>query len=220
MSNFKTVLEGFSGFVAAEIAAAGVLKGDGRPDLKPEMDGKPKGTLYKDNAVTDGAVLWLKTGNGRNWKVVSGDTGWLKLKKTASLFGNVFIKIRRIGDAVFYAFGGGSWGWFGIVRRGAPTFAGHGAFKEKGVRIIPPGGIPEGFRSSDSLVGNIYKDGASVYGTIYLGGMSDSNFIALGFQENIPTDRDTPDIRVSALNYPTDQAWPRLDVLRNQGFIY
>ena len=59
MSNLKTVLEGFSGFVAAEIAAAGVLKGDGRPDLKPEMDGKPKGTLYKDNAVTDGAVLWL-----------------------------------------------------------------------------------------------------------------------------------------------------------------
>lgn len=218
--SLKNVLENLSGFVAAEIAAAGVLKGDGRPDLKPEMDGKPKGTLYKDNAVTDGAVLWLKTGNGRNWKVVSGDTGWVKIKQTASLLSGSYVKIRRINDTVFYAFGGGSWGWFGITRRGAPGFAGQGSFKEKGCRIVTPGGIPEGFRATDSQVGNIYKDGAAVYGTIYLGGMEDSNFIALGFQENIPTDRDTPDIRVSALNYPTDQAWPRLDILRNQGFIY
>ena len=220
MSNFKTVLEGFSGFVAAEIAAAGVLNGDGRPDLKPEMDGKPKGTLYKDNAVTDGAVLWLKTGSGRNWKVVSGDTGWLTLKKTASLFGSAYIKIRRLGDAVFYSFGGGQWGWFGIVRRGGPNYAAQNSFGNKGCRIVTPGGIPEGFRSANSLVGTTYKDGAAVYGTIYLGGMSDSNFIALSFLNEIPTDKDTPDIRMSPLSYPTDQAWPRLDVLRPQGFIY
>lgn len=217
--NLKNVLEGFAAFTAAEIAAAGVLKGDGRPDLKPEMDGKPKGTLYKDNAVTDGAVLWLKTGGGRSWKVVSGDTGWIKLKQTASLFDRCYVKIRRIGDAVFYAFGGGQFGWFGITRRGAPGYAGQGSFKNKGCRIVTPGGIPDGFRAEDSLVGNIYKDGREVYGTIYLGGIRDSNFIALGFLNDIPTDRDTPDIRVSALNYPTEQAWPRLDVLRNQGLI-
>ncbi|WP_323175161.1 hypothetical protein [Neisseria cinerea] len=218
--SLKNVLEAHSGFVAAEIAAAGVLKGDGRPDLKPEMDGKPKGTLYKDNAVTDGAVLWLKTGSGRNWKVISGDTGWLTLKKTASLFGSAYIKIRRIGDAVFYSFGGGQWGWFGIVRRGGPNYAAQNSFGNKGCRIVTPGGIPEGFRSSNSLVGTTYKDGAAVYGTIYLGGMSDSNFIALSFLNEIPTDKDTPDIRMSPLSYPTDQAWPRLDVLRNQSFIY
>lgn len=217
--SLKNVLENLSGFVAAEIEAAGVLKGDGRPDLKPEMDGKPKGTLYKDNAVTDGAVLWLKTGSGRNWKVISGDTGWLTLKKTASLFGSAYIKIRRIGDAVFYSFGGGQWGWFGIVRRGGPNYAAQNSFGNKGCRIVTPGGIPEGFRSSNSLVGTTYKDGAAVYGTIYLGGMSDSNFIALSFLNEIPTDKDTPDIRMSPLSYPTDQAWPRLDVLRPQGFI-
>lgn len=219
MGNLKNVLEGFAAFTSAEIAAAGVLKGDGRPDLKPEMDGKPKGTLYKDNAVTDGAVLWLKTGNGRNWKVVSGDTGWIKLKQTASLFGSCYVKIRRIGNAVFYAFGGGQFGWFGITRRGAPGYAGQGSFKNKGCRIVTPGGIPDGFRAAGSLVGNIYKDGKEVYGTIYLGGTGDSNFIALGFLNDIPTDRDTPDIRVSALNYPTEQAWPRLDVLRGQNLI-
>ena len=217
--SLKNVLEGFAAFTAAEIAAAGVLKGDGRPDLKPEMDGKPKGTLYKDNAVTDGAVLWLKTGNGRSWKVVSGDTGWIKLKQTASLFDRCYVKIRRIGDAVFYTFGGGQFGWFGITRRGAPGYAGQGSFKNKGCRIVTPGGIPDGFRTEDSLVGNIYKDGRELYGTIYLGGIRDSNFIALGFLNDIPTDRDTPDIRVSALNYPTEQAWPRLDVLGNQGLI-
>lgn len=219
MSNLKTVLEGFAGFVATEIAAAGVLNGDGRPDLKPEMDGKPKGTLYKDNAVTDGAVLWLKTGSGRNWKVVSGDTGWLTLKRTASLMANSYIKIRRIGDTVFYSFGGGQWGWFGITRRGGPGYAVQSSFGTKGCRIITPGGIPDGFRSATSLVGTTYKDGAAVYGTIYLGGMGDSNFIALSFINDIPTDRDTPDIRVSPINYPTDQAWPRLEVLKSQGFI-
>ena len=164
--SIKNVLEGFAGFVATEIAAAGVLNGDGRPDLKPEMDGKPKGTLYKDNAVTDGAVLWLKTGSGRNWKVVSGDTGWLTLKRTASLMANSYIKIRRIGDTVFYSFGGGQWGWFGITRRGGPGYAVQSSFGTKGCRIITPGGIPEGFRSATSLVGTTYKDGAAVYGTI------------------------------------------------------
>lgn len=217
--SLQNVLEGFSGFVAAEIAAAGVLKGDGRPDLRPEMDSKPKGTLYKDNAVTDGAVLWLKTGSGRNWKVVSGDTGWLTLKRTASLTASSYIKVRRLGDTVFYSFGGGDWGWFGIVRRGGPKYDAHGSFGNKSCRIITAGGIPEGFRAADSLVGTTYKDWGAVYGTVYLGGMSDSNYITLSFLNDIPTDRDTPDIRMSPLNYPTDEAWPRLDVLRSQGLI-
>lgn len=219
MSDLKTVLEEFSGFLATEIIAAGVLKGDGRPDLKPELDRKPKGTLYKDNAVTDGAVLWLKTDNGRNWKVITGDTGWLTLKKTASMMPTSFVKIRRIADAVFYSFGGGQWGWFGIVNRGGPGYVGQGSFRDKGCRIIPPGGIPEGFRSATSLVATTYKDGAAVYGTLYMGGMQDSNFIALSFINDIPTNNDTPDIRMAPLSYPTDQPWPRLEVLKSQGFI-
>lgn len=217
--SIKNVLEGFAGFVATEIAAAGVLNGNGRPDLKPEMNGKPKGTLYKDNAITDGAVLWLKTGNGNSWKVITGDTGWLTLKKTASMMPNSFVKIRRLGDTVYYYFGGGSWGWFGIVRRDGPGYETKISFGTKGCNIITRGGIPEGFRSTASLLGTIYKDNASVYGAIYLGGISDLNLIALRFVNDIPTDRDTTDIRMSPLNYPTDQVWPRLEVLRSQGFI-
>lgn len=219
MSNLKDTLTGFAGFVATEIAAAGVLKGDGRPDQKPDMNSKPKGTLYKDNQLTDGAALWLKTGNGNSWKVISGDTGWLTLKKTASLLGTSHIKIRRIGDTVYYSFGGGQWGWFGIVKRGGPGYAPQTSYGNKGCRVIHPGGIPEGFQSVGSQVGNIYKDATAVYGTIYLGGIADSNFIALGFTNDIPTNQDTTDIRVSALNYPTDQAWPKLAELKTKGFI-
>lgn len=202
-----------------KIEEGGMSGGEGRPDLKPDLNGKPKGMLYKDNSVTDGAFLWLKTGSGNNWKVISGDTGWIELKKTSSLTSTSSIKIRRIADTVFYSFGGGQWGWFGITKRGGAGYVAQGSFGDKGCRITLLGGIPEGFRSVSSQVGTTFKNGAAVYGTIYLGGMSDSNFIALSFLNDIPTDRETNDIRVSSINYPTDQAWPRLDVLRKDGFI-
>ena len=218
-SQLITTLKGFSGFLAKEIEAAGVLSGEGRPDLKSELDKRPKGTVYKDKNVTDGAALWLKMGNGRNWKVIGGDTGWARLRKTASLLGNSYIKIRRVNDLVLYDFGGGQWGWFGIVRRGGQGFVIQNAYGDKGCRIIVPGGIPEGFRTTGSQVVSTYKDGAALYGTLYLGGTEDSNFIALSFIDNIPTDRDINDIRIGPLSYSTDQQWPRFDVLRDQGVV-
>ena len=202
-----------------KIEEGGISGDEGRPDLKPEWNNKPKGTLYRDNSVTDGAFLWLKTGEGNRWKVISGDTGWVALKKTSSLTSTSHIKIRRLNDTVYFSFGGGQWGWFGITKRGGAGYVGQGSFGNKGCRITTLGGIPEGFRSVPSQVSTTFKDGATVYGTIYLGGMSDSNFIALSFLNDIPTDRETNDIRVSPINYPTDQAWPRLDVLSRDGFI-
>ena len=218
-SQLITTLKGFSGFLAKEIEAAGVLSGEGRPDQKPELDGRARGTVYKDKSITDGAALWLKMGNGRSWKVIGGDTGWIKLKRTRSMMETSHIRIRRINDTVYYEFGGGQWGWFGIVKRGGKNFEGQRSFKDKGCRVIGLGGIPDGFRSAGSQVVSMYKDGAAVYGTVYLGGMSDSNFIALGFLEDIPTDRDTNDIRISPLSYTTDQPWPKLDILQRDGYI-
>nr|DAS66458.1 MAG TPA: hypothetical protein [Bacteriophage sp.] len=202
-----------------KIEESGMVGDKGRPDLKPEWNNKPKGTLYKDNSVTDGAFLWLKTGEGNSWKVIGGDTGWITLKKTSSLMSTSNIKIRRLNDTVYFSFDGGPWGWFGITKRGGAGYVAQTSFGNKGCRITLLGGIPEGFRSVSSQVSTTFKDGAAVYGTIYLGGMSDSNFIALSFLNDIPTDRETNDIRVSPINYPTDQAWPRLDVLRRDGFI-
>lgn len=36
----------------------------------------------------------------------------------------------------------------------------------------------------------------------------DLNFIQFTFNENIPTDKDIGDIRVSAISYLTDEPWP------------
>ena len=197
-----------------------IVKDLGRPDINIKYDNLPTGTLYQDQFSNDGAVLWLKTGPGAKWKVVSGDTGWVRLKKHASLTTQSTIMIRRIGDIVFYSFGGGAWGWFGIVRRGGPGFAVQSTDRERNCFVLALNGIPQGFHSESGLIGNIYNDKGTQYGTWYLGGVSDSNTIRFQFINPIPTDRDIGDIRVSAINYPTNDAWPHLGNLRAQGFIY
>ena len=169
----------------------------------------PVGTTYVDTAVTNGALKWIKqsgTGN-TGWKVLIGDTGWRTLK-SVSRVGNSFIKIRRVNNLVSYNFGGLQYGWFGIIRRNGPGYVRHNSTGDRGVKVLGTGGIPEGFRSESSLVGPTFKDDGHPYGMWYLGGKSDSNFIQFTFNENIPTDRDIGDIRVSPVSYITEDDWP------------
>ena len=182
------------------------IHGTGMPNGKVEA---PIGTTYVDTAVTNGALKWIKqsgTGN-TGWKVLIGDTGWRTLN-SVSRAGNSFIKIRRVNNLVTYQFGGLSWGWFGVGRRNGPGFLRHNSSGDKGAKVVAPNGIPEGFRSENSLVGPTYDDKGRPYGIWYLGGKSDLNFIQFTFNENIPTDRDIGDIRVSAISYVTDEDWP------------
>lgn len=167
------------------------------------------GTTYVDVNVTNGALKWIKeSGNGNTgWMVLIGDTGWRTLDSVSKL-GNSFVKIRRVNNLVSYNFGGLQYGWFGIIRRNGPGFVGHGSTGPRGVKVVTPGNIPQGFRSESSLIGGIYSDSGKPYGIWYLGGKSDSNFIQFTFNENIPTDRDIGDIRVSAISYLTDEPWP------------
>lgn len=169
----------------------------------------PIGTTYVDTAVTNGALKWIKqSGSGNTgWKVLIGDTGWRKLE-VVSIKSGAFVKIRRVNNLVTYNFGGLSWGWFGITRRGASGFVGHGSSGNRGAKIVTPGKIPEGFRSESSLIGSIFDDGGRDYGVWYLGGKSDSNYIQMTFSNDIPTDREIGDIRVSAISYITDEDWP------------
>lgn len=182
------------------------IHGTGMPNGRVSA---PIGTTYVDTAVTNGALKWIKeTGNGNTgWKVLIGDTGWRTLK-SVSRAGNSFIKIRRVNNLVTYQFGGLQWGWFGVGRRNGPGYMGHGSSGDRGAKVLPIGGIPEGFRSEASLVGPTFNDGGRPYGVWYLGGQSDSNYIQFTFNENIPTDRDIGDIRVSAVSYITDEDWP------------
>lgn len=169
----------------------------------------PVGTTYVDEAVTNGALKWIKksgTGN-TGWEVLIGDTGW-KILPSVSKLGNSFVKIRRVNNVVSYQFGGLSWGWFGIVRRGGTGYVLQGSDRERNCYIIQNGGIPIGYRAEASLIGNIYNDKGVSYGTWYLGGNGDYNQLRFQFTDPVPTDRDIGDIRVSSISYLTSDAWP------------
>ena len=170
----------------------------------------PVGTTYVDEAVTNGALKWIKkTGTGNTgWEVLIGDTGW-KILPSVSKLGNSFVKIRRVNNVVSYQFGGLSWGWFGIVRRGGAGYVLQGSDKERNCYIIQNGGIPIGYRAEASLIGNIYNDKGVSYGTWYLGGNGDYNQLRFQFTDPVPTDRDIGDIRISSISYLTSDPWPQ-----------
>lgn len=182
------------------------LTGTGMPN------GKVEGTLgqtYIDTAKTNGALKWIKrtpSGN-QGWAVLDGDTGWKK-QNIVSKLGNSYLQIRRVNNTVYYQFGGLSWGWFGIVRRGGPGYQLQPSDRERNVFILGLGGIPYGYRSPSSLIGPIYNDKGTSYGTWYLGGTGDSNMLRFQFTDPVPTDRDIGDIRVSNITYITDDPWP------------
>ena len=184
------------------------IHGTGMPNGKVIA---PVGTTYVDTAVTNGALKWIKrTGNhNQGWEVLTGDTGWRNLNIVSKL-GNSFLKVRRKNDTVMYQFGGLSWGWFGVVRRGGTGYSPQGSDKERNCYILGLSGVPYGFRSESSLIGGIYNDKGTPYGTWYLGGYGDSNMLRFQFTDPVPTDRDIGDIRVSSISYLTSEPWPNV----------
>nr|DAT82940.1 MAG TPA: collagen triple helix repeat protein [Caudoviricetes sp.] len=182
------------------------IHGTGMPNGKVVA---PVGTTYVDTAVTNGALKWIKRKGNDNqgWEVLTGDTGWRTLNIVSKL-GNSYLKVRRKNDTVMYQFGGLSWGWFGVVRRGGVGYSPQGSDKERNCYILGLSGVPVGFRSESSLIGGIYNDKGTPYGTWYLGGSGDSNMLRFQFTDPVPTDRDIGDIRVSSISYLTSEPWP------------
>lgn len=182
------------------------IHGTGMPNGKVSA---PVGTTYVDTVATNGALKWIKrTGtDNQGWEVLTGDTGWRTLT-IASKLGNSYLKVRRKNDTVMYQFGGLSWGWFGVVRRGGPGYSIQPSDRERNVFILGLQQIPQGFRSEFSLIGGIYNDKGTPYGTWYLGGAGDSNMLRFQFTDPVPTDRDIGDIRVSSILYLTNDPWP------------
>ena len=191
---------------ATPTTSSSELSGNGMPE------GKVDGTLgqtYVDMLRTNGAVKWIKTTpSGKiGWAVLYGDTGWKTLNIVSKLGGS-YLKVRRLNNQVSYQFGGLSWGWFGIVRRGGPGYQLQPSDRERNVFILGLQGIPQGYRSEGSLIGPIYNDKGVQYGTWYLGGLGDSNMLRFQFTDPVPTDRDIGDIRVSTISYVTNDPWP------------
>lgn len=182
------------------------IHGTGMPNGVVEAE---IGTTYIDKNKTNGALKWIKTTNGGNqdWEVLTGDTGWRTLNSVSKL-GNSYVKIRRVNNEVTYQFGGLSWGWFGIVRRGGNGYVMQTTDIERNCKILNDGGVPEGFRTPNSLIGAIYNDRGIAYGTWYIGNGGDANQLRFQFLNPVPTDSDIGDIRVSQISYLTDDQWP------------
>ena len=182
------------------------IHGTGMPNGRVSA---PVGTTYVDTAITNKALKWIKRyGNdNQGWEVLMGDTGWINLPIVSKL-GASYLKIRRVNNMVTYQFGGLSWGWFGIVRRGGPGYVLQPSDRDRNCFILGLGGIPQGFRSEFSLIGGIYNDAGTPYGTWYLGGSGDGNMLRFQFTDPVPTNKDIGDIRVSSIMYLTDEPWP------------
>lgn len=178
----------------------------------------PIGSVYVDRLSKNGALKWIKTqmyaenadrNQARNcWRVLYGDTGNVKLPMTGSPLNGAVLTFRRINSTVELAWGGLSWGWFGIKRRGAAGYADHPSDRNKFVTIIPQGGLKEGFIPTSSKLGNMTNDKGVPYGTFYVGGVTDSRQVRLQFLNDVPTDRDIGDIRFTTMTYTTEDPWP------------
>lgn len=178
----------------------------------------PIGSVYVDRLRKNGALKWIKTqmyaeNADRNqaqscWGVLYGDTGNVKLPMTGSPLNGAVLTFRRINSIVELTWGGLSWGWFGIKRRGAAGYADHPSDRNKFVTIIPQGGLKEGFIPTGSKLGNMTNDKGVPYGTFYVGGVTDSRQVRLQFLNDVPTDRDIGDIRFTTMTYTTDDPWP------------
>lgn len=178
----------------------------------------PIGSVYVDRLRKNGALKWIKTqmyaenadrNQARNcWRVLYGDTGNVKLPMTGSPLNGAVLTFRRIDSTVELTWGGLSWGWFGIKRRGAAGYADHPSDRNKFVTIIPQGGLKEGFIPTGSKLGNMTNDKGVPYGTFYVGGVTDSRQVRLQFLNDVPTDRDIGDIRFTTMTYTTDDPWP------------
>lgn len=188
-------------------SASGELKGQGFPyALNADI-----GTIYTDTTAKNGAMKWIKKtpGTGQNaWFILAGDTGKVRAKNINSALGASYMEFRRINSTVEINFGGLSWGWFGIKRRGAPGYVPQGSDRERNVVILNVQGIPVGFRPLGSKIGMITNDKGIRLGTWYLGGSGDGNQFRLQFDDPVPMDRDIGDIRFSSIVYVTDDPWP------------
>jgi hypothetical protein len=182
------------------------IHGTGMPNGKVTA---PVGTTYVDTAVTNGALKWIKRiGNdNKGWDVLSGDTGWRRLS-ISSGYNQSSLHVRRVNNIVTYKFGGLQRDMFGIVRRGGPGYISQSNDLERNVYILFTNRIPIGYRSVSSLIGSIYDGTGSIYGSWFIGGTSNSNYLMFHFNNPVSSDNNTTDIYVPMITYVTDDPWP------------
>ena len=178
----------------------------------------PIGSVYVDRLKKNGALKWIKTkmyaeDAARDqakdcWQVLFGDTGNVKMPMTGSPLNGAVLSFRRVNNIVELTWGGLSWGWFGIKRRGAAGYVEHPSNREKFVTIIRSGDIKSGFIPTGSKIGYMMNDSGITQGTFYVSGRTDGSHVRLQFLNDVPTDRDIGDLRFTNMTYITDDPWP------------
>ena len=178
----------------------------------------PIGSVYVDRLKKNGALKWIKTKMYAEsatrdqakgcWRVLLGDTGNVKMPMTGSPLTGAVLTFRRINDMVELTWGGLSWGWFGIKRRGAAGYVEHPSNREKFVTIVQTGNIKSGFIPTGSKIGYMTNDTGVTQGTFYVSGRTDGSHVRLQFSNDVPTDRDIGDLRFTNMTYVTDDPWP------------
>jgi len=178
----------------------------------------PVGSVYVDRLRKNGAIKWIKTQmyaeNATRdqakscWRVLYGDTGNVKMPMTGSLLNTSTLSFRRINSIVELTWGGLTWGWFGIKRRGSEGYVDHPSNREKFVTIIRSGNIKPGFVPTGSKLGYMMNDAGITQGTFYVSGRTDGSHVRLQFLNDVPTDRDISDLRFTNMTYITNDPWP------------
>ena len=206
---------------SASGSGVGTVFGDNYPydgDNITTLKNIPIGSVYVDRLRKNGALKWIKTKMYAEsatrdqakvcWRVLYGDTGNVKMPMTGSPLNGAVLTFRRINNIVELTWGGLSWGWFGIKRRGADGYVDHPSNREKFVTIIRSGNIKSGFIPTGSKLGYMMNDSGITQGTFYVSGRTDGSHVRLQFLNDVPTDRDIGDLRFTNMSYTTDDPWP------------
>ena len=188
-----------------ETKAGYEIHGTGMPNGKVTA---PIGTTYVDTEVTNGALKWIKQTGSDNtgWKVIHGDTGWRNLK-IVSQYGNSYVKIRRINNNVMYHFGSVENGKFGTLGRndvGVVALKGQEKYE---IIIVDVDGIPQGFRTTNSIMGDMFFLQGHIRGIYHVRGTSDGNFLSFRSGNSWSSNPYIYNLMIN-INYCTDDDWP------------
>ena len=186
-----------------------IITGNGRPD-KPETTGgkitgnEPDGTFYSSlDGASVKAYLWQKQKN--KWTVISGDTGECNMSRHSVNIKSGNIALRRINNIVQCTFSNGQWDAIYFYGRSSPNYKPKSYAKR--MDILPNSRIPQGFRSTKSIMLPFYNDDGVQVGMVYVGGLRNYNYIELRFIDKPPAE-DMDIIRMPVITWITEDPYP------------
>ena len=187
-----------------------IITGNGRPDDRTTTNGKitgnePNGTVYiSSDGAGVGAWQWIKARG--TWQVSYGDTGEVNMASKSVNVKSGNIALRRVNNLVQCTFSNGQWDAIYFLGRNSKGFVGKSHAKR--MDILPNSRIPQGFRSTKSIMLPFYGDDGEQLGAVYVGGVRNYNYIELRFTGK-PPEADMDIVRMPVITWLTDDPFPR-----------